>query len=347
MKSLTVPITIETRAQSPSSTPSEPSARTPLPTPKVRVVFMGTPPLSATLLEALLAKGYNIVGVVTKPDKGVGRDNEKEGSAVKQLAIERGLSLLQPEKIDAEAIAAIKDWKPDLIVVAAYGRILPAPLLALPGFGCINFHTSLLPQWRGASPIQNALLAGATETGVTLMLMDQGMDTGDILTQKSVPIAPTDTTPTLTEKLLTLGTDLLIETLPLWIERKITATKQDAEKATLCQLIEREDGRVMWSDDAESIYNRYRALTPWPGIFTYFKRDDNLLRLKLITISCQKMNAATVHPLGTVFEIGEKIGVQTENGIIFLDEVQLESKSVLPIREFIRGNESFIGTLLQ
>ena len=315
--------------------------------PKVRVVFMGTPALSASLLQALVEKDYNIVGVVTKPDKPVGRKKELSQSPVKTFAQDHNLPLLQPAKMDTEAIEAIRAWKPDLIVVAAYGKILPQTLLDIPGFGCINFHTSLLPLWRGASPIQNALLSGATETGVTIMLMDSGMDTGDILTQKSVPIEPSDTTPTLTNKLLTTGTELLLQTLPLWIERQITPTKQDDEQATLCQLIERADGQILWSDDAESISNRYRALYPWPGIFTYYKRDDNLLRLKLLEISYQKQNAQLVHPLGTVFEIGEKIGVQTSSGIIFLETVQLEGKTPTAIREFLNGNEGFLGTLLQ
>ncbi len=320
---------------------------TPAETPKVRIVFMGTPELSATLLAALLKNEYNVVGVVTKPDKPSGRKKEITPSPVKELALREALPLLQPVKMDAEAIQAIANWKPDLIVVAAYGKILPAALLELPGFGCINVHTSLLPLWRGASPIQNALLAGATETGVTIMLMDTGMDTGDILTQKSVAIDRDDTHSSLLQKLTVTGTDLLLETLPQWIERRITPIKQNNEEATLCQLIEREDGRILWSSDAESIYNRYRALYPWPGVFTYFKGDNNLLRLKLITLSFQKQNAHIVHPLGTVFEIGEKIGVQTGSGIIFLETVQLEGKTAVAIADFIRGNESFVGTLLQ
>lgn len=315
--------------------------------PKVRVVFMGTPTLSATLLLALLDAKYNIVGVVTKPDKPAGRKREIEESPVKKLAVERALPLLQPERMDDATLKTLTDWKPDLIVVAAYGKILPESVLNLPGFGCINFHTSLLPLWRGASPIQNALLNGASETGVTIMLMDRGMDTGDILTQVTVPIAPDDTTETLTDKLTTAGCDLILSTLPDWVERRITPKKQNHEDATLCQLIERSDGKIVWSDDAESIYNRYRALSPWPGIFAYWHKKDNLLRLKLLTVSVQKLNPGLKQPIGMVCEIGEKIGVQTGNGILFLETVQLEGKSPLPIREFLNGNEGFIGTLLE
>lgn len=315
--------------------------------PKIRVVFMGTPALSATLLGALIEQHYNIVGVVTKKDSPVSRKKEDTASPVKKLAVKHDLPILQPEKIDETTIEQLRAWKPDLIVVAAYGKILPQAVLDIPGFGCLNFHPSLLPQWRGAAPIQNAILSGATETGVTIMLMDRGMDTGDILKQVAVPIAPNDTHPTLTEKLVVAGTDLLLSTIPSWIERRITPQKQDNARATLCQMIERGDGHIIWTDDAESIYNRYRALLPWPGVFTYWKKKDEILRLKILTLSYQKHNAHIINPLGQVFEIGEKIGVQTTAGIIFLEEVQLEGKGPMPIHEFLLGNETLIGSNLE
>lgn len=343
-----IPVTLTgSQAQSTKKEISPVAVKQPTQTPKVRVVFMGTPALSATLLEALIVQGYNIVGVVTKPDRPIGRKQTVEESPVKETALKHNLPILQPEKIDATALLEIQNWKPDVVVVAAYGKILPESLLSLPGFGCVNFHTSLLPKWRGASPIQNAILSGATETGVTIMLMDKGMDTGDILTQKTVPIDPDDTTPTLTDKLLVAGQALLLETLPLWIERHITPTKQDNEKATLCQLIERSDGHIMWSDDAESIYHRYRALYPWPGVFTYWKKADNLLRLKLLTLSYQKENPTLPQPLGAVFEIDGKIGIQTSIGVIFPETVQLEGKTPVSIKEFLLGNEGFIGSFLE
>ncbi|MFZ3032162.1 MAG: methionyl-tRNA formyltransferase [Candidatus Moraniibacteriota bacterium] len=347
-KEVAIPVTLTgSQAQSTKKKISPVAVKQPTQTPKVRVVFMGTPILSATLLEALIVQGYNIVGVVTKPDRPIGRKQTVEESPVKETALKHNLPILQPEKIDAATLLEIQNWKPDVVVVAAYGKILPERLLSLPGFGCVNFHTSLLPKWRGASPIQNAILSGATETGVTIMLMDKGMDTGDILTQKTVPIDPDDTTPTLTDKLLVAGQALLLETLPLWIERHITPTKQDNEKATLCQLIERSDGHIMWSDDAESIYNRYRALYPWPGVFTYWKKSDNLLRLKLLTLSYQKENIQPTKPLGAVFEIDGKIGIQTSVGVIFPETVQLEGKTPVSIKEFLLGNEGFIGSFLE
>lgn len=315
--------------------------------PKVRVVFMGTPQFSATILESLLNHHYNVVGVVTQPDKPAGRKQDLQASRVKEIATERSLPLIQPEKLDDGAISSIKDWKPDLIIVAAYGKILPESVLRIPGFGCINIHTSLLPKWRGASPIHNTLLAGETETGVTLILMDRGMDTGDIIAQETTPIEPDETRSTLEARLATLGAVRLRHILPDFIERKITPVKQDDSQATLCQLIDREDGHIFWDSDSQVIYNQYRALTPWPGIFTYWKNDDSLLRLKLITVSHLKQAPQVKRALGEVFEIGEGIGVQTATGIILLHEVQLEGKERADIQAFINGYKNFIGSTLQ
>lgn len=314
---------------------------------KVRVVFMGTPEFAAVMLDGLIDGGYNIVGVVTKPDKPAGRDQEPTPSRVKEVALEHGLPVEQPEKLDEEALKKIEAWKPDLIVVAAYGKILPQSILDMPGFGCINVHASLLPKWRGASPIQNALLAGETETGVTIMLMDKGMDTGDIIAQEKTDIGPDETKELLLLRLTGLGRDLLLQTLPAWVRRTVSATPQDGSQATLCQLIERNDGHIVWTDDAESIYNRYRALFPWPGIFTFWKKDDGLLRLKLHKVSYQKQSPQAGYPMGQVVEVGEKIGIQAGSGVIFLEEVQLEGKTRMGIAEFVRGNQDFIGTMLQ
>jgi methionyl-tRNA formyltransferase len=190
-------------------------------------------------------------------------------------------------------------------------------------------------------------LQGEKETGVSLMLMDAGMDTGDTLAQETVSIDPDETAFALSQRLATLSATLLVKTLPLWIERKIEPRKQDPDQATLCQLIEREDGRILWTEDAEAIYNRFRALYPWPGIFSFFKKDNQLLRIKFHQISYQKQNPQTDHRLGEVFEVGEKIGVQTSSGIVFLEEVQVEGKTALPIHEFIKGLPQFIGSILQ
>lgn len=338
------PIDPGSRASAPASVQEEIKAHG---APKIRVVFMGTPEFAAVMLRGLAERKYHIVGVVTKPDKPAGRKQEAIASRVKDAALEYSLPLEQPEKLDEEAVKTIASWKPDLIIVAAYGKILPPELLKIPGFGCINVHASLLPKWRGASPIQNALLAGETETGITIMLMDKGMDTGDILAQKKIAIDPDETRETLTSRLTDEGKNLLLETAPLWVKRTISPVPQDSTRATLCQLIEREDGRIMWTDDAESIYNRYRALSPWPGIFTFWKKGDELLRLKLGRVSYQKQSPQTAYPVGQAFELGEKIGVQTGQGVVFLEEVQLEGKTQMNIAEFLRGNPDLVGGLLQ
>ncbi|MDD2766424.1 MAG: methionyl-tRNA formyltransferase [Candidatus Moranbacteria bacterium] len=315
--------------------------------PKIRTLFMGTPEFASHILSALIEEKYHIISVVTKQDKPVGRKQEETESAVKKTAQAYNLPLLQPERFDEQTIESIKKLEPDLIIVAAYGKILPKAILETPGFGCINVHASLLPKWRGASPIQNAILSGATETGVTVMLMDQGMDTGDILTQKKIVIEPDDTRESLSIRLTQAGTDLLLETLPRFIQRTIQSIPQKNDEATLCQLIEREDGHIMWTDTAESIYNRYRALYPWPGIFSFLTKDSAYLRLKLHRISYQKQSPQIHHPLGQIFETGEKIGVQTSEGVVFLEEVQLEGKNRLSIQEFLLGNKDIIGSFLR
>ena len=237
--------------------------------PQVSVVFMGTPAFAATALAALIGESYNIVGVVTQPDRKVGRKQELTASMVKTLALEHKLPVFQPEKLDAAAIKTLADWKPDVIVVAAYGRILPKAVLELPGFGCINIHASLLPRWRGASPVANALVAGDTETGITLMELNEGMDTGDIIVQEKIAIGPDERAPELLERLGQLGAKLLVKTLPLWITRSITAQPQSEDGVTMCQLIEREDGRIFWNENAEDIYNHFSIYGRWSDLSEY------------------------------------------------------------------------------
>ena len=314
---------------------------------KLRVVFMGTSDLSQTILQALVENEYNVVGVFTKPDTKVGRKQELVSPLVKQLAEQNHIPIFQPLKFNTEAVEELKKLKPDLVIVAAYGKIIPKAALEIPGFGCINVHVSLLPKYRGPSPIQNALLCGEKETGVTIMLMDQGVDTGDILAQEKVTIEQDDTTETLMEKLSIIGANLLLKTIPLWVERKIEAKSQDHSQATLCQLIEREDGKIYWADNAENIYNKYRALTPWPGIYTYWKNNSEIVRLKLISIGLQKTNPLEKHQTGEVFELGSDIGVQTDDGIIILKEIQKEGKKTIAAKEFTNGYPNFISSILQ
>lgn len=314
---------------------------------KIRIVFMGTSGFAATILEKIIDSKHNIVSVYTRPDKKTGRNQSLQKSAVKISAEKNGLKIYEPEKFDTETIKKLQEQKPDLLVVAAYGKILAKEVLDIPGFGALNVHASLLPKFRGPSPIQNAILEGETETGTTIMLMNEGIDTGDILSQKKISIGPDETTPELTQRLSELSSDLLVETIPLWVERKIKPQKQDDQKATHCQLIERSDGKIIWSKEAFSIYNRYRAFFPWPGIFTFWEKDGFNLRLKLTKISLDTKNAPNQKKIGEVFQDDGKIAVQTSNGTVILEEVQLEGKSKSRIENFINGYPDFIGSALK
>ena len=318
--------------------------------PQVRIVFMGTPEFSAHILDDLLRSGFNVVAVYTRADKPVGRGRTLISSPVKILASATPrVSLEQPIRFDEATITHLKQYKPDLIIVAAYGKILPKSVLNLPGFGCVNVHASLLPRWRGASPVQNALLAGDSETGITLMLMDEHMDTGTIIAQEKLTIEKTDTTTTLLEKLAPIGAMTLRKTLRAWIEGKRTAASQDDAHATLCQLIEREDGRIFWSEAAETLERRYRALTPWPGLFTFWRRTSGtLFRIKILEAeflidSETKTNA---HPLGMVFRSGSDIHIQCGQGSLIPRVIQIEGKGRTSIIGFIAGYADFVGSIL-
>lgn len=317
--------------------------------PKIRVVFMGTPDFAAAFLQALIQNKYQIVSVFTQPDKPQGREQETVFSPVKTLAVSNTIPVEQPTKITDDEIDKLEDLKPDLIIVAAYGKILPKKFLDVAKLGCINVHPSILPKYRGASPIQNAILNGETETGISIMLMDAGMDTGPVLATRPFAIDPEDTTGTLEQKLVTEAVPLLIETIPRFLRGEIEPTAQDSSSATLCELIEREDGHIFWNESAQKISDRYRAFTPWPGVFAYWKKSTGgmPLRLKIIRLSYQKNNPAIARSYGEVFEVGEKIGIATDLGIIFPEIVQLEGKEVTSISDFVRGYPQFIGAILE
>jgi methionyl-tRNA formyltransferase len=243
---------------------------------------MGTPELACASLEALLNwSGNEVAAVVTQPDRPKGRDLRLSPPPVKQLASARGLRVLQPEKArEAGFIDSVRELKPDLIVVAAYGQILSSALLAIPQHGCLNVHTSLLPKLRGAAPIQWAILNDEPETGVTIMKMDAGLDTGDILTQKSTPILPTDDAQSLHDRLAQLGAHLLVETIGPYVSGILKPVPQCADQATQARKIKKEDGRIDWSRPARMIWNQVRGLTPWPGAFTHLPEPSaSLLKI--------------------------------------------------------------------
>ena len=239
----------------------------------MRIVFCGTPEFAVPTLKHLLAEpDFQIVGVVTQPDRPRGRGMHVSASPVKQLAAEAGLNVLQPEKIRAPEIEEkLRSLRPDAIVIIAYGQIIPARLLAIPRHGWINLHASLLPKYRGAAPIQWAIANGATDSGLTTMRIDAGMDTGEILLQKQIAIGPKETTPQVAARMADDGAPLMAETLRALAAEKLQPRAQKHDEATYAPLLKKEDGRIDWTQPAQQIFNRMRAFTPWPGAFTTFR----------------------------------------------------------------------------
>jgi methionyl-tRNA formyltransferase len=311
----------------------------------IRVVFMGTPAFAVPSLDALLRNGYDVVGVLTREDQPAGRGQKLEESPVKRLALEQGLTIQQPRTLrKSQPQAELASLSPDLIVVAAYGLILPQAVLDLPRFGCVNVHGSLLPRHRGAAPIAAAILAGDAEAVISIMQMDAGVDTGPVLSTAAIPIAPHDTTGTLTPKLADLGADLLIATLPGYISGDIRPQPQAEQGATNAPRIAKEDGRIDWREPAELIAARVRAYQPWPSAYTAF----NGQLLKVLAAHAGSLMAGDAQPEpGTVIGGARNTaGVMTGDGVLWLDEVQLAGKRGVAISAFLAGARNFAGARL-
>lgn len=311
----------------------------------LRIIFMGTPDLAAASLRALLRESaFQIIAVVTQPDRPKGRDLKLQPSPVKQLALEAGLPVLQPEKArDEMFIEQLRALQPELIAVAAFGQILPKAILELPRLGCLNVHTSLLPKYRGASPIQSAILNGDSESGVTIMQMDVGLDTGDMLTQRATPIRDEDNAQTLHDRLAEMGAALLVETIHGLAAGKITERKQDSTQATHVAKIRKEDGNVNWNQPARAIWNRIRAFTPWPGAFTHLPAQPQPLLLKL-------WGAEVVSARGNAGEVlsADKSGIVIGCGeeSLRVTILQREGGRRMTAQEFLSGNSLAPGTKL-
>ena len=298
---------------------------------------MGTPELAAASLCALLREpAFQIVAVVTQPDRPKGRDLKLQPSPVKQVALGAGVPVLQPLKArDESFIAELQTFQPELIAVAAFGQILPKAILDLPRWGCLNVHTSLLPKYRGASPIQSAILNGDTETGVTIMKMDVGLDTGDILTQRLTPIRDEDNAATLHDRLAQLGAELLVQTIRDYIAGKVQPRPQQHELATQVARIKKEDGRIDWRQPARAIWNRMRAFTPWPGAFTFLPMQPQPLLLKIWQAEVLSGQGAPGEVLsadksGIVIACGE--------GALRVTSLQREGGRRLSAHEFLAGH---------
>jgi methionyl-tRNA formyltransferase len=293
---------------------------------------MGTPHFAVPPLQALVKAGHDIVGVVTRIDKPAGRGRTMAQPAVKVAALEMGLAVYQPKRVrDPEAVESLRRLVPEVIVVAAYGQILPKEILTLPKYGCVNIHASLLPLYRGAAPINWAIIHGETRTGNTIMQMDEGMDTGAILLQEAVPIDLKDTAGTLTDKLSALGAKLITAALPLIEAGKLTPVQQDGSKATLAPMLKKEDGLINWKLSTSEIHNRVRGLTPWPGAYTFL--DGTMVKILETEILRGSGEPGRIYQ-GTQ----GTLDVGTGSGLLRIIRVQPAGKKPMDAADFLRGH---------
>ncbi len=311
----------------------------------IRLVFMGASDFAVSILSSLLSldASYEVVAVYTQTDKRAGRGQKLTSQRVKELALDRNIPVIQPSNMRSpDMLDGLAELAPDLIVVASFRHLLPAELLSLPRYGCLNVHPSLLPLHRGPSPVTHAILCGDRTTGVTIMLMDEGLDSGPIVAQKTIEIAPESDAGVLESELAHVGGELLRETLPRWVAGEIETRAQDGDQATYSALLSSGEGEMDWRLDAEELSRRVRAYNPWPGSYTYWKGK----RLKIIRVV----------PLGSVAEGREGevvalpgprgVGVIVREGILELCELQVEGKKSMSTKDFLLGRRDFIGSIL-
>jgi len=314
----------------------------------MRLVFMGTPEFSVVSLEKLLASKHQVLGVVTQPDRPKGRGMKLAYSPVKTIALTHNLPVYQPESLPDEALMSfLKEVRPEAIVVVAYGLKIPPAILDLPLYGCINLHASLLPKYRGASPIQAVILNGETTTGVTTMKMDEGWDTGDLLLTRTVAIGETETFGTLHDRLAAIGAALLVETLDALEEGKITPQPQDHSAATYVRKLSPEDYILDWSHETVSLYNRIRAFDPMPGARTSLNGEPLKIWAARPGKGWYGLEAAVPGTIGELVKEEEwALPVRTGDGVLLLTELQLPGKKRLTIEQFAAGNTLTAGTVL-
>lgn len=309
----------------------------------MKIVYMGTPDFAVGPLKALIEAGYEVTTVVTQPDKPKGRSSELIPPPVKVYALEKKLTVFQPEKIKAaDAVAQLAEYEADLFVVAAFGQILSKEILEMPRYGCINIHASLLPKYRGAAPIQWAIIDGEKETGVTIMQMDEGLDTGDILTQKVVPIDAEDTGEALFDKLCAAGSELLLETIPQIEAGTLSPVKQDDAKSSYAKMLRKELGNIDFSKSAKEICALVRGLNSWPSAYTYYN-NKTMKIWKAVPVA-----ENSDFPAGTlVRKDKESIYVQTGEGMLRIHEIQPEGKKRMSVKDYMLGHSFETGTVFQ
>ncbi|MBI2448490.1 methionyl-tRNA formyltransferase [Candidatus Microgenomates bacterium] len=314
----------------------------------LKLVYMGTPAFSAEILAGLLKSGFNIIAVITEPDAEVGRKKIVTPPPVKILAGERGIPVFQPENRDELRVMS-HELGPDLVVIAAYGRILRKDVLDIPKYGCINFHASLLPKYRGASPVQAAIINGDRETGVTIMKIDEGMDTGPILSQVTFPLTEEDTTPTVLAKMVERGLPLLVKTIEGYVDGKIEPQEQDSDEATTCSMIKKEDGHISFGNAVEE-YAKYRAYIEWPGSFVFL--DQSLpkvggKRLKILEAQLSRDRFSDAQPGEVYLADGGELALSFHTGFWLIKKLQLEGEKPLSAPDFLNGHQNIIGTILE
>ncbi|MEK3884412.1 methionyl-tRNA formyltransferase [Paenibacillus sp. PL2-23] len=312
----------------------------------MRIVFMGTPDFAVPSLHLLAASGYSVVAAVSQPDRPKGRKKTLTPPPVKEAALSLGIPVLQPERMRSpEAVAAVAEYKPDLIVTAAYGQILPRAVLELPRLGCINVHGSLLPKYRGGAPIQRSIMQGESETGVTIMYMAEGLDTGDMISRVALPILDEDTSGTMFEKLSLAGAKLLGETLPSIIDGTAQAVPQREEEATYAPNLTRDDERIDWGRPARALFNQVRGLSPMAGAFTSL--GGEVFKVWACEAPAAGGAGGALQEPGTILSADASgIVVQTGDGRLVLKDVQPAGKRVMPVSEWIRGARIEPGTKL-
>ena len=306
---------------------------------ELKVIFMGTPEFSLNVLKMLI-KETNVIGVVTQPDKVVGKNKEKSFTPIKKLAIENNILVLQPEKIRKEYDEII-NLKPDIIITCAYGQIIPSEVLNCPKLGCINVHASLLPKLRGGSPLHHAIIDGYSKTGITIMYMDKGMDTGDIISQEEIKILDTDNVGTIHDKLSNLGSELLFKTLPSIINGTNQRIKQNDDEATYCHNITHEEEIIDFNKSVREIFNMVRGMNPYP--VASFNLDDKIY--KVYEIEYEITNKYETKENGEVLiQNKNTFGIKARDGIIYLKKIKREGKKLMRIEDYLNGEKtSFIG----
>lgn len=309
----------------------------------MNVVFMGTPDFAVPTLEMLIEEGHSVSAVVTQPDKPKGRGKKQSMPAVKEVALAHGLTVLQPERVkgDEAFFEHIQSLNPDVIIVVAFGQLLPESILNIPRLGCINIHGSLLPKYRGAAPIQWAILNEEKVTGVTIMYMAKGMDTGDMLLKKEMPIEADDTYESLQNKMKVLGAEALKEAFPMILAGGKERQAQNSEEATLAPIIDKSLGEINWQETTSHIDAKIRGLNPWPGGYTYYKGE--VMKIwKALPKSGEYQGSA-----GCILEVSkEGILVKTSDGSLCIQEIQMPNKKRMPVSEYIKGNTLDRGTVL-